>query len=432
MNGDDVKRVLYYEKQFLRPRDFQDEQAYHIEMRRRHNIAHHTWGIVTGLEITQDAATEIWSVQPGMAVDGYGREIFVAAPVPLDIEAIRARLAGETSPTPLKIWLAQRLEKTDRPEPGYETCDQPNPFTRVRETFRLIYQDDPPGHEQTIVPQPFEKLVDDPGSTPWPVYLGVITWDPVAREITAVTTEDARDRQKRQYLGAVAAEILAPQPNLLIKSRNYLSPLPPDPANPEYNGVAAKVEGTLQIERLLTANQDVHVRGKVGIGTNSPGTALEVTGNILGDEIRGTKVIGASWSHTENIGFTENIIINSTALTEVAHYKREITTPSLANLIVTLHIPFTGNNTAGNRSRILLKFDDAAISDATKHDQGSWELHEITLTGLVQSVTAGTHRIQVFAAVSAGELHIPHYNPDRIEATLSPAIFANLYLLGFY
>ena len=72
MNTDDIKRLYFYEKQFLGVRDFQDEQVYHIEMRRRHLIAHHLWGIVAGLEIRQDQNSKVWYVQPGMAVDGFG------------------------------------------------------------------------------------------------------------------------------------------------------------------------------------------------------------------------------------------------------------------------------------------------------------------------------------------------------------------------
>ena len=60
----------------LRPQDFGDEQAYHIAMRRRHIIAHHLWGIVRGLELAVENAL---FVQPGIAVDGYGRELILSA-----------------------------------------------------------------------------------------------------------------------------------------------------------------------------------------------------------------------------------------------------------------------------------------------------------------------------------------------------------------
>ena len=204
MTTDDIKRLNYYERQFLRARDFQDEQAYHIEMRRRHLVGHHTEGIVVGLEITQDAASNIWSVGPGLAIDGFGREVVVFEPEPLDTIRLTAIFTGVTSATPLKVWIAYRLEPTTRPAPGYEICDQPDQFIRVRETFRLIYQDDPPTRDQNDPPKPFEDLTDDPSLAAWPVLLGTITWDPATKAVSMV------DPGGRRHVGLVGAEISPP------------------------------------------------------------------------------------------------------------------------------------------------------------------------------------------------------------------------------
>jgi hypothetical protein len=282
MNSDDIKRLNFYEKQFLRTRDFQDEQAYHIEMRRRHLIAHHTWGIIVGLEIKQDPNSKVWSVQPGMAVDGFGREIVVFAPEPLDMNQIMAQLAGASLPAFLKVWIAYHVEKSNPPAPGYEVCDQQDQYTRIRETFRLIYQDDPPTRDQTKPPQPCEDLADDPEIAPWPVYLGTIQWDKdpqnqSQRVITQVLLLDPRDdKTRRRYVGNITAEMLAPAGELLIRDRNAPHPLPTNPNDPHYGGVATKVEGSLEIDRLLKANQDLHVMGKVGIGTTTPEEKLHV------------------------------------------------------------------------------------------------------------------------------------------------------------
>jgi hypothetical protein len=75
----EVKRPNYFTSQLLVEADFNDEQTYHREMRYRHNAGLHTYGVVTGLQITQDASdkTKI-TVSPGIAVDGYGHEIVLA------------------------------------------------------------------------------------------------------------------------------------------------------------------------------------------------------------------------------------------------------------------------------------------------------------------------------------------------------------------
>src|ERR1700739_1213897 len=89
MATDQILRNHYYEYQYLGAVDLEDQQAYLRDMRRRHNIGHHTWGIVTGLDLIYvpvpgDPTAVTFYIQPGMAIDGFGREIIVMAPVQLD------------------------------------------------------------------------------------------------------------------------------------------------------------------------------------------------------------------------------------------------------------------------------------------------------------------------------------------------------------
>ena len=85
MPDEEIKRLNYYNGQYLGFKDFRAEQKYHTEMRRRHNIAHHAWGIVTGLRLRRK---EKIYIMPGMAIDGYGREIIVLSPALLDTRII--------------------------------------------------------------------------------------------------------------------------------------------------------------------------------------------------------------------------------------------------------------------------------------------------------------------------------------------------------
>jgi hypothetical protein len=41
-NSTDIERLNYYEGEFLGALDFQAEQEYHRDMRRRHNVGQHT------------------------------------------------------------------------------------------------------------------------------------------------------------------------------------------------------------------------------------------------------------------------------------------------------------------------------------------------------------------------------------------------------
>jgi hypothetical protein len=80
-----IKRLNYFNGQFLREQDFTDEQTYHLDMRRRHNLRLHTPGVVFGLGVTP--GTGKVTVQAGMAIDAQGREIILESATDLPITA---------------------------------------------------------------------------------------------------------------------------------------------------------------------------------------------------------------------------------------------------------------------------------------------------------------------------------------------------------
>lgn len=71
----DIKRLNYFTSQFLVEQDFNDEQAYHVGMRRRLNRSLHSWGVAdSGLVVEKTGPKEV-TIGPGMAIDKDGREI---------------------------------------------------------------------------------------------------------------------------------------------------------------------------------------------------------------------------------------------------------------------------------------------------------------------------------------------------------------------
>jgi hypothetical protein len=80
-----IKRLHYFNGQFLKEEDFTDEQKYHLEMRRRLNQRLHAPGIVFGLDVIPGANKV--TVQPGMAIDAQGREIVLESATDLAITA---------------------------------------------------------------------------------------------------------------------------------------------------------------------------------------------------------------------------------------------------------------------------------------------------------------------------------------------------------
>ncbi len=208
-NSSGITRVHYFPRQFLRTQDFTDEQAYHIAMRRRHNVAHHTWGIASGLEVV--LADGNFYVQPGVAIDGYGRELVLSQKQPLNAKAF----VDKGSRT-LDVWLIYGLVSEDKPPAGYAGCGEPDAalFYRAQEAAHVELSK--PSLVSTSRRQPDGVPAADlnfsPFRTPpdtalssWPVFLGQIINDPTnTKQPVSVNAAD------RPYIGLVGESVIAP------------------------------------------------------------------------------------------------------------------------------------------------------------------------------------------------------------------------------
>lgn len=163
----------------LRAADLEAQQSYLLAARRRHNIGQHGWGIVYGLEIRD---TPELVVQPGVAVDGYGRELIVTSPVD-----ISRRVFVELQDDVLDVWLIYQSSAANVPQRGSWSC---GPETNTRSREQAILRLTPgvasgPRLPPEVPREPFEVPSADlpfpPHRTPpddpameWPVYLGTI------------------------------------------------------------------------------------------------------------------------------------------------------------------------------------------------------------------------------------------------------------------
>ena len=314
MATDDIERLHYYQRQHLGALDFEDEQTYHRDMRRRLNLGPHTWGIAAGLELQETKKTGTKAVDiyitPGMAIDGYGREIVLFMPLQLDVSLFQPyRTITRTWTVCLKYY----ENYSQSPRPGYEQCDVPNQYGRVQENFRIVlanpdpFRDDlsvagdtvqaprlvlPPGatlpfpfpEDQPILPQspptstvaiPYDESLphqefpaDDPATLQfarWLIPLGQVNWDGTLQSLVqdeSVPPSPPIYQVGRHYIGAVASRLLAPARTLVVRDRN-VSSLPfqsatelksnraPFQPPPQPDGVTMFIEGTLEVERSL-------------------------------------------------------------------------------------------------------------------------------------------------------------------------------------
>jgi hypothetical protein len=128
------KRMHFFDRQFLRASDFQAEQAYHLDRRRRHNAGFHSHGVVEGLLVVPSEDANHVKIEPGWAVDPLGREIVLVASRTVPIEGVN-----------VNIWMAY-------PDPEPLSDPSPDPGvtgdTRIHEApvLRVVPPDSIPAN----------------------------------------------------------------------------------------------------------------------------------------------------------------------------------------------------------------------------------------------------------------------------------------------
>ena len=151
-------RVRYEERQRLLAADLSAEQTYRLALAGRHMLAPHQWGIVSGLRVVQSNAESF--LEPGLAIDGDGREIVVP-------EAVRL-MPPDAPCVSVVLFYCEFPEQLEPPR-----CpDAPAP--RIGHRYRLML--DPDFVAPVIEPDVQRALAAGPktGARPWPVLLGQI------------------------------------------------------------------------------------------------------------------------------------------------------------------------------------------------------------------------------------------------------------------
>jgi hypothetical protein len=197
-----VSRVHYFDKQFLRVDEFRDEQLYQLAVRRRHSIAEHSWGIVSGLDIANEAGALV--VRSGMAIDGYGRELVLA-----DKKRLAAETFDDLGTDRLDVWLVYDRRDTTAAPSGYSPCtpesgtaayrsDETPQIRLERPLSNIVDASHPPGVPAQFLSTTVPPLSDDPKDI-WRVYLGRITRLP--------PDQYTIDGTQRLYVGLVGESI---------------------------------------------------------------------------------------------------------------------------------------------------------------------------------------------------------------------------------
>ena len=322
-NSTDIERLNYYEGEFLGAVDFDAEQEYHRDMRRRHNVGQHTWGIVSGLDLVQipNGATtpggapevDIY-VQPGMAVDAFGREIIALNKARLTQDLFAPYFDSDPAAPPktMYIWTSYAQVLLQPPTDVCTRLNQPNAFGRVQETFALTVTPDPKGPTNDLIvvdgkamnlpvppgvtpPQlgdiilpfddsvPYQEFSTDDTTVNWYILIGQVSWDP--HNELFVQQPDAFLAVGRQYAGNVTSAIFTPDNSLKIRDRFAPYKLPADPNDPFYGGVGVDIAGSLTVERLLDAETNLLVGSSPIASDPTPLSPLTIVASGTNQEL---------------------------------------------------------------------------------------------------------------------------------------------------
>jgi hypothetical protein len=271
-----IERVNYFDRQFLRVEDFTDEQGYHIAMRRRHNVAQHTWGIVEGLEPALVEGSLY--VNPGLAIDGFGRELILETIQPLPLRAF-----DDFDTNKLDVWMDYSTALTSQSPNGYADCSGNGSaqYYRLSEqpAVRFAKPDvnSTPRKPSLVLPTDlaFDATRSAPEDRNWPVFLGTVT-----RASNNAKEPYSIDLSQRPYAGLVGEAVTSPSGTTQLqigvgddpKNSNRFAVVMPavDKVNP---CLAILQDGSLNVrgQTTLTGNLTVSDGAiDVGVGPADP------------------------------------------------------------------------------------------------------------------------------------------------------------------
>ncbi|CCI03979.1 tail fiber domain-containing protein [Microcystis aeruginosa] len=294
-----IKRLNYFNGQFLRAPDFTEEQTYHLEMRRRHNENLHTWGIADGLKLQYTIGSSQIEIAEGMAIDSKGREIVL-------VEKANKDLSGFVNKT-VYVTIAHEYKQVDKTnETGVEG------FTRVQEIPTIKISENPPSADQLSV-----QLI-----------LGRVT---VNNEGKITATDEGEGVNRRRAAGVVAGDLEAR--SLTLTDTNV------DPS--QWSRMRLGAAGRADLQSNLRVTGNLEVTGTVdGRDVSADGTELDSHTSNTNNPHQTTAAL------IDNQGGTNRLVTQINASTGVINEARidpAIARDSEVTTLVNTHTSNTNN-----------------------------------------------------------------------------------------
>ncbi|PWB50734.1 MAG: hypothetical protein C3F06_11755 [Candidatus Methanoperedenaceae archaeon] len=226
------KRLNYFFGQFLKEKDFQDEQSYHINALSMHNKNAHSWGIASGLDASVDKSRKHVILDDGMAIDRNGRQIILEKPLKIDI--------SKASISPVFLTISLNTTQTDPAGP-----DEASGNTRILE-------------------EPFIELEKSmPDNKSMNIFLAELKLDTENKTILSI------DTSKRKIIG-LSEDIKAK--SITFTSNKQLNENPvikgAKDAHLEIRSRKTSISGDMSIAGTLTAGKITGVLDRNTVGIN--------------------------------------------------------------------------------------------------------------------------------------------------------------------
>lgn len=211
-----IARVQYRQQHILQAADLNAEQDYRLAAQHRHLIGQHSWGIVHGLclQLRPDG----FIVQPGYAIDGFGRELALMRPRLIAWATDTYQLL-ERSPD-IDVWLMYMPGIDENMAASWRTCEA-SPSTRIYAHVDVLLSAANISADQAkpanpdayappcvpsdlLTPKPHDSLPDELPA--WPIYLGRLRHVEKSKDNPdGISLEYAG----RRYAGLVAATLIS-------------------------------------------------------------------------------------------------------------------------------------------------------------------------------------------------------------------------------
>lgn len=281
----DLQRPAFFEGQILAAADLAGTVDHGRGRAARHDRYLHEWGIAEGLGLTAEQRTDPdggppyveVTLQPGVAVDGTGREVVVPEPVTLQ-EALFQEVNGADQATvdAYPVFLAG-LDREPAGGPLVpDRCATAGGASRVDESYQVLFGR--LGDERLVADQRPPAVGDGPGdgTTPWLILLGFVTWrDGRFRDVLP----DARGVRPR-YAGVRADTVAARAGRLALRTAPAAAEGGPVVTLDRQAGLAFglyRADGSVDEVLAVSPRGDVTVRGKLSVGTTG-GAVAAVSG----------------------------------------------------------------------------------------------------------------------------------------------------------